>query len=42
MSDAALVAQAQYDRHAFGLLYDRYVELIFRYCLVRLRDREDA
>ena len=42
MSDAALVAQAQHDRHAFGLLYDRYVELIFRYCLVRLRDHEDA
>jgi RNA polymerase sigma-70 factor (ECF subfamily) len=41
-SDAALVAQAQHDRQAFGLLYDRYVELIFRYCLVRLRDREDA
>jgi RNA polymerase sigma-70 factor (ECF subfamily) len=41
-SDASLVAQAQHDRQAFGLLYDRYVELIFRYCLVRLRDREDA
>jgi RNA polymerase sigma-70 factor, ECF subfamily len=41
-SDAALVARAQHDRQAFGLLYDRYVELIFRYRLVRLRDREDA
>ena len=41
-SDATLVALALHDRQAFGLLYDRYVELIFRYCLVRLRDREDA
>jgi RNA polymerase sigma-70 factor (ECF subfamily) len=41
-SDAALVAQARHDRSAFGLLYDRYVELVFRYCLVRLRDREEA
>jgi RNA polymerase sigma-70 factor (ECF subfamily) len=41
-SDATLVAVALHDRQAFGLLYDRYVELIFRYCLVRLRNREDA
>ncbi|MFN8592153.1 MAG: sigma-70 family RNA polymerase sigma factor [Thermomicrobiales bacterium] len=41
-SDAALVAQAQQDRAAFGLLYDRYVDLVFHYCLVRLRNQEEA
>lgn len=42
MSDEALVALARHDRQAFGVLYDRYVELIYRYCLARLRDREEA
>ena len=41
-SDAAVVARALQDRAAFGQLYDRYVDLIFHYCLVRLRDREEA
>jgi RNA polymerase sigma-70 factor (ECF subfamily) len=43
--DDALVALARADRAAFGLLYDRYAEAVFRYCDRRLRDRplaEDA
>ena len=42
MSDEALVALARHDRQAFGVLYDRYIDLIYRYCLARLRDREEA
>jgi RNA polymerase sigma-70 factor (ECF subfamily) len=42
LSDESLVAMALRDRQAFGLLYDRYVESIYRYCRGRLRDREDA
>ncbi len=42
MSDEALVALARHDRQAFGVLYDRYIDLVYRYCLSRLRDREDA
>ncbi|MCA9879002.1 MAG: hypothetical protein KC442_14520 [Thermomicrobiales bacterium] len=42
LSDEALVALARHDRQAFGVLYDRYIELIYRYCLARLRDREEA
>jgi len=41
-SDEALVALALGDRQAFGLLYDRYVGPVFRYCLGRLGDREAA
>lgn len=41
-SDEALIALAIGDREAFGLLYDRYVELIYRYCHGRLGDREAA
>ena len=41
-SDEALVALALGDRHAFGLLYDRYVGPVYRYCHGRLDDREDA
>ncbi len=41
-SDAELVALARRDRAAFGLLYDRYVDRIYRYCVRRLRDREAA
>jgi RNA polymerase sigma-70 factor, ECF subfamily len=41
-SDEMLVALALRDRRAFGILYDRYVERIYRYCRGRLRDREDA
>jgi RNA polymerase sigma-70 factor (ECF subfamily) len=40
--DAALVARARYDRDAFGLLYDRHVEAVYRYCYGRLRSREAA
>ena len=41
-SDAELVALARQDRAAFGPLYDRYVDRIYRYCFRRLRDREAA
>jgi RNA polymerase sigma-70 factor (ECF subfamily) len=41
-SDEALVALARRDRQAFGLLYDRYVARVYRYCLGRLGDREAA
>lgn len=40
--DAALVAQARSDRREFAALYDRYVSLIYRYCLVRLGNRQEA
>ena len=41
-SDEALVALALHDRHAFGLLYDRYVGPVYRYCYGRLGNREQA
>ena len=41
-SDEALVALALTDRAAFGLLYDRYLGPVYRYCHGRLGDREDA
>jgi RNA polymerase sigma factor (sigma-70 family) len=41
-SDEALVLLALHDRQAFGLLYDRYVDPIYRYCHGRLGAREDA
>ena len=41
-SDEALVALALHDRQVFGLLYDRYVDPIYRYCYGRLDQREDA
>jgi RNA polymerase sigma-70 factor (ECF subfamily) len=41
-SDEALVALALSDRAAFGLLYDRYLGLVYRYCHGRLGDRERA
>ncbi len=44
-SDATLVALALQDRRAFGLLFDRYWDPIFRFCYVRLGDfhvSEDA
>ncbi|MDP9365925.1 MAG: sigma-70 family RNA polymerase sigma factor [Chloroflexota bacterium] len=40
--DAALVARAQEDRGAFGPLYDRYADRVYRYCLRRLGTREAA
>jgi len=41
-SDEALVALALTDRAAFGLLYDRYLGPVYRYCHGRLGDREQA
>ncbi len=40
--DAELVARARRDRQAFAALYDRYLEAIYRYCYVRLGNREAA
>ncbi len=40
--DAALALRARGDRAAFGILYDRYVDRIFRYCFRRLGSREAA
>ena len=42
MSDEALVQLALRDRQAFGLLYDRYVTPVYRYCYGRLGGREQA
>ena len=42
VDDAALAARAATDRAAFGLLYDRYAERVFRYCYRRLGNREAA
>ena len=36
------MALALHDRQAFGLLYDRYVGPVYRYCYGRLGDREEA
>jgi RNA polymerase sigma-70 factor (ECF subfamily) len=41
-SDDALVAASLSERQAFGLLYDRYVAAVYRYCYGRLGDREEA
>src|SRR5262245_30525629 len=41
-SDEALVALARSDRAAFGVLYDRYLTPVYRYCHGRLGDRERA
>lgn len=40
--DATLVALARHDRDAFGLLYDRYLDRVYRYCYRRLGSRETA
>jgi len=40
--DAALVAAARRDPQAFALLYDRYADAVYRYCLVRLGSRPAA
>ncbi|HEY7032089.1 MAG TPA: sigma-70 family RNA polymerase sigma factor [Thermomicrobiales bacterium] len=40
--DALLVAHAQVDPSAFTVLYDRYVEAVYRYCDRRLGDRTAA
>jgi RNA polymerase sigma-70 factor, ECF subfamily len=41
-TDAALVVRSQRDRHAFGALYDRYFDAVYRYCYVRLGSAERA
>jgi RNA polymerase sigma-70 factor (ECF subfamily) len=40
--DAELVALARRDRHAFALLYTRYLDPVHRYCYRRLGSREAA
>jgi RNA polymerase sigma-70 factor (ECF subfamily) len=40
--ETALVAMAKDDRLCFGLLYDRYLTLIYRYCYARLGSKEAA
>ena len=40
--ETTLVAQAKHDRHAFALLYHRYVEDVYRYCYRRLGSKEEA
>jgi RNA polymerase sigma-70 factor (ECF subfamily) len=37
-----LIERARIDRHAFGELYDLYVERVFAFCLAQLRDRHEA
>jgi hypothetical protein len=40
--DAELVDWAQRDPRFFEPLYERYADLIFRFCVVRLGDRAEA
>jgi RNA polymerase sigma-70 factor, ECF subfamily len=40
--EAALIERAKHDPEAFGLLYDRYVEAVYAFCLRRLDAREAA
>jgi RNA polymerase sigma-70 factor (ECF subfamily) len=40
--DAVVVLATQGDRHAFGELYDRYVERIYNYVYYRTSDPDDA
>ena len=40
--DGDLVARARHDRHAFGQLYRRHYDGVFRYCVHRLFDRHAA
>lgn len=42
VDDAVLAGLAKSDRHAFGLLYDRYADRVYRYCYRRLGSREAA
>ena len=41
-SDEALVARAKRDREAFGCLYDRYVEQVYRFTYRRVKDHTSA
>jgi len=40
--ELALVRAAQTDGQAFGALYDRYVQRVYRYCLYRTSSSADA
>jgi RNA polymerase sigma-70 factor (ECF subfamily) len=40
--DAAIVALAKHDREVFAVLYQRYVDRVYRYCYHRLGSREAA
>jgi len=40
--EPALVRLAQADAQAFGALYDRYVQRVFRYCYYRTNNAADA
>ena len=40
--EAALVAAAQRDRQAFGPLYARYANSVYKYCFAQLGDRQAA
>jgi RNA polymerase sigma-70 factor (ECF subfamily) len=40
--DGNLAAQAQNDISVFGQLYERYIDRIFAYCMVRTGNRQDA
>jgi RNA polymerase sigma-70 factor, ECF subfamily len=42
LQDALLAGRASRDPEAFGDLYDRYCDQIYRFCYRRLRDREVA
>lgn len=42
LADDALAVRAAADRQAFALLYDRYVDAVYRYAYSRLRDRTAA
>jgi RNA polymerase sigma-70 factor (ECF subfamily) len=40
--ESALVRLAQTDAQAFGALYDRYVQRVYRYCFYRTNNAADA
>jgi RNA polymerase sigma-70 factor (ECF subfamily) len=42
MDEHALVRAAQTDAQAFGALYDRYVQRVYRYCYYRTNHAPDA
>jgi RNA polymerase sigma-70 factor (ECF subfamily) len=42
LDEHALVRRAQTDAQAFGALYDRYVQRVYRYCYYRTSSASDA
>ncbi|MGZ9226388.1 MAG: RNA polymerase sigma factor, partial [Anaerolineales bacterium] len=42
LDEPALVRRAQTDAQAFGALYDRYVQRVYRYCYYRTNSPPDA